>query len=71
MLIIGQIVISIILIVLVLLQERSGGLGALFGGGGGATPYQTRRGLEKFIFSATILTAVVFAALAIINLFIV
>lgn len=71
MLIIGQIVISIILIGLVLLQERSGGLGALFGGGGGATPYQTRRGLEKFIFSATIVAAVVFAALAIINLFIV
>lgn len=68
MLVIGQVVISIILIVLVLFQERGGGLGALFGGGGGGTPYHARRGLEKFIFWATIAAAAIFAALAVANL---
>lgn len=67
MLLIAQVVVSIILIVLVLLQQRSAGLGTLFGGTGG-TPYQTRRGLEKIIFWATIVTAVVFSALAVLNL---
>ncbi len=67
MLAIAQIVVSIILIVLVLLQERQAGLSTIFGGGGG-TPYQTRRGLEKFIYWGTIVAAAVFAALAILNL---
>ncbi len=71
MLVIGQIVISIILIVLVLVQERGEGLGALFGGGGGGTSYHTRRGLEKIIFWSTIVSAIIFAALAILNLFII
>jgi len=66
-LIISQIVVSLILIFLVLIQERSAGLSILFGGAGG-TPYQTRRGIEKFIFWATIGTAIIFAALAIIHL---
>ena len=70
MLITSQVVVSIILIVLVLLQERGAGLGSLFGGGGGGTPYQTRRGLEKIIFWSTIVAAVIFATLAILNLFI-
>jgi protein translocase SecG subunit len=70
MLVIAQVVVSIILITLVLLQERGGGMGAIFGGGAGA-PYQTRRGLEKGIFWGTIISAAIFAILAIINLFIV
>ena len=69
MLNIAQVVISVILIALVLIQERSAGTSGLFGGGGGGgAPYQTRRGLEKFIYWATIVSAVIFAALAIINL---
>lgn len=67
MLIIAQVVISIILIGLILIQERSSGLSGVFGGQG-ATPYQTRRGLEKFIYWGTIGAAVIFAALAILNL---
>ncbi len=67
MLVIAQVIISIVLIVLILIQERSSGLSTIFGGGGG-TPYQTRRGLEKVIFIATIITAVIFAILAILNL---
>lgn len=67
MLLIAQVVVSVILIILVLIQQRSAGLGALFGGAGG-TPYQTRRGLEKFIYWGTIAAAVIFAALAVLNL---
>ncbi len=67
MLTIAQIVVSLILIALILLQERSAGLGGVFGGAGG-TPYQTRRGVEKAIFWGTIGAAVLFAALALVNL---
>ncbi|MBI4119399.1 MAG: preprotein translocase subunit SecG [Parcubacteria group bacterium] len=62
----GQIVTAIVLIVLILLQERSSGLSGVFGGEGGF--YQTRRGLEKGIFIGTIVFAVLFAALAILDL---
>ncbi len=67
MLLIAQIVTALILITLVLLQERSSGLSGAFGGAG-ATPYQTRRGLEKTVFAGTIIVGIIFAALAILNL---
>lgn len=62
-----QIAIAIILIVLILLQERSAGLSGIFGGEGGGF-YQTRRGLEKTIFIATIVFAVLFVGLAVYQL---
>ena len=61
-----QVIVSIILIILVLLQERSSGLSNVFGGGG--TPFETRRGLEKKIYQATIVTAAAFFILAILNI---
>jgi len=67
MLLTAQVIVSIILIVLVLIQERAGGLGSLFGGAGG-TPYQTRRGVEKIAFIATIILAILFGVIAILNL---
>lgn len=62
-----EIVVSVILIVLILLQERSSGLSGVFGGGGDSS-YQTRRGLEKGVYYATIVFGVIFAAIAIANL---
>lgn len=62
-----QIVVALVLIVLILLQERSSGLSGVFGGGG-STPYQTRRGMEKIIFWATIVCGILFAVFAILNL---
>ena len=62
-----QIIVSIALIVLILLQERSSGLSGIFGGEGGGF-YQTRRGLEKLVFSGTIVLAVLFVGLAILQL---
>jgi len=62
-----QIAVSIALVVLILLQERSAGLSGIFGGEGGGF-YQTRRGLEKLIFIATVVLAAVFVALALAQL---
>ena len=67
MLTIAEIIVAIILIVLILIQERSSGLSGVLGGFGG-TPYQTRRGMEKLIFRATIGAGVLFFLLAIANL---
>lgn len=61
-----QIIVSVALVALILLQERSSGLSGIFGGEGGV--YQTRRGMEKLIFGGTIVLAVIFAGLAIVQL---
>ncbi|MBM3281207.1 MAG: preprotein translocase subunit SecG [Candidatus Harrisonbacteria bacterium] len=64
----AQIAVSVILIILVLLQERGSGLGGAFGGSEAPGFYQARRGLEKVVFTSTIILTVVFVALAFVNL---
>jgi len=49
---------AIVLMVLILLQNRGTGLSGIFGGSGSV--YQTKRGLEKNIFIATIVTSIIF-----------
>ncbi len=64
-----QIAVSVILIIIVALQEQSADAPGAFGGlGGGSAFYQTRRGLEKFLFGATIVLIAAFIALAALNL---
>lgn len=58
-----QIVLAIILVVFVLLQQRGSGLGMAFGGDGNV--YRSRRGIEKFLFIATIIIATMFCAAAV------
>lgn len=41
-----------------MLQQKGGGLGSAFGGDGAV--YRSRRGLEKTLFAATIVLAVLF-----------
>ena len=53
-----QAVLAILLIVEILMQQRGSGLGLAFGGSGEV--YGVRRGAEKFIFFATIVTASLF-----------
>lgn len=54
-----MIVVSALLVVTVLLQQRGAGLSGTFGGDGSGA-YHTKRGLEKMIFFATIVLAVLF-----------
>lgn len=63
---IAQVIVSILLIVVVLLQNRGTGLGSAFGGSGGV--YLTKRGLEKKLFIATIVIAVIFFSLSLIGI---
>lgn len=49
---------AILLILLVLLQQRGASLGAGFGGSGEL--FTERRGLEKSLYNATIVLAVIF-----------
>ena len=62
-----QFVIAILLIICILLQQRGSGLGAAFGGEGSV--YRTKRGAEKFIFTFTVILAVLFLGLALINVY--
>ena len=62
------IIAAILMVVSILLQERGTTLGGAFGGEGNV--YSGRRGAEKFLFYSTIVFAVIFVGLAIVNLFI-
>ncbi|MCD6097219.1 preprotein translocase subunit SecG [bacterium] len=60
-----QLVASILLIVFVVLSSRSSGLLGVLGGE--STPFQTKRGVEKWVFRTTIVIAVVFLAISILR----
>ncbi len=60
-------VVAIAIIVLILLQERSAGVSGIFGGSEGGF-YQTRRGIEKTFFIATIVLIGVFAVISLVSL---
>ena len=64
-LLIAQAVVAILLTASILLQNRGAGLGSTFGGDFGG--YYTKRGMEKFLVYATVVFAVTFFVLAIIN----
>lgn len=61
-----QLIAAIILIILVLLQRRGAGLGSAFGGEGNV--YRQKRGLEKHIFVLTIIIAVIFLGISLVNI---
>lgn len=60
-----QIVLSILLIVAILMQQRGAGSSGLFGGVGGV--YQQRRGMERYLFVATIILSILFLASALVS----
>lgn len=64
-LLIAQAVVAVLLVVAILLQNRGSGLGAAFGGDFGG--YYTKRGLEKFFLYATVVFALIFLILGIVN----
>jgi protein translocase SecG subunit len=63
-----QIVLSVALIICVLLQQTGASLGGAFGGDNFSAAYHTRRGMEKYLFWATIVISVLFALCAFIAL---
>lgn len=62
-----QIVFAVLLIIFVLIQQRGSGLGMAFGGEGNV--YRSRRGIEKILFYATIIIAVLFCLTAVLSVF--
>lgn len=63
-----QIVLSVLLAVCILLQRTGASLGGAFGADNFSSGFHTRRGLERTLFYATIVLAVLFALSALINL---
>jgi len=63
---IAQIIVSLLLVIAILLQNRGSGLSAVFGGGGNI--YRTKRGLEKGLFTLTIILVFLFIAIGVLNL---
>ncbi len=63
-----QIVLSVLLIGAILLQRTGASLGGAFGADNFSSGFHTRRGLEKTLFYATIVLAVLFALSALVNM---
>lgn len=63
-----QIVIAVLLVATILLQQRGAGLGSAFGSEGGV--YYKKRGMEKIIFTGTVVLAVLFILIAFIRMLI-
>lgn len=61
-----QIIISIVLIILVMLQSKDSGLSTPFGATN--TGYQTKSGPEKAIFVLTIISAISFILVSVLNI---
>ena len=65
-----QVVLSVLLMVSVLLQRTGASLGGAFGADNFSSGFHTRRGLEKTLFRATIVLAILFAISALLHLLI-
>jgi len=61
----AQVVLAVLLVASILLQARGTGLGASFGGEGNV--YRTKRGVEKRLFQATIVLAILFFGVSLAN----
>ena len=55
-----QIIVSILLTVSILLQQRGASIGGAFGGDNFSSTFYKRRGVEKILFQATIVLAIIF-----------
>ncbi len=65
-----QIILSVVLVTCILLQQTGASLGGAFGGDNFTAGYHTRRGSEKYLFWASILVGILFAATAFVALLI-
>jgi preprotein translocase subunit SecG len=64
-----QIILSVLLVAVIMLQRTGAQVGGAFGGSDNmSSAFHTRRGLEKTLFTATIVIAILFAVSALLNL---
>ncbi len=59
-------VVMVVLIIVIAMQNKSSGLSNVFGGAGNVI--QTRRGVDKWLFYATIVLGVLFVGLSVTSL---
>ncbi len=65
---ISQIIISVLLIAGIIMQNSSAGLSGAFGGSDSIDAgYHTRRGFEKWLFNTTVILAILFAVVSLVN----
>lgn len=62
-----DIIVMVVLIIVITLQNKSSGLSTVFGGSGNIM--QTRRGIDKWLFYATIIFGILFVVINISFLF--
>jgi preprotein translocase subunit SecG len=65
-----QVVLSVVLIVCILLQQTGASMGGALGGDNFSAAYHTRRGMERTLFFASIVVAVLLAGSALLALLI-
>jgi len=63
---ISQLVLAVLMGVAILLQQRGSGLGGAFGGS--SNVFSTKRGIDKTLFRATIVIAVLFFLVSLLSL---
>ena len=61
-----QFILSALLIAVILLQQKGTGLSGVFGGS--SNIYSTKRGVDKILYTATIVISVIFFGLSLIRL---
>jgi len=66
--VIAQIAIAVLLTVVILLQNRGTGLSGVFGGSGAV--YRTKRGIEKTLFTLTIILSILFLGISFLHIII-
>ncbi len=66
----AQIILSILLIASILLQQRGASIGGAFGTDNFSSTFYKRRGIEKVLFQATIVIAILFVLSALVALLI-
>jgi len=62
------IILAVLLVIFILLQARGAGVGGIFGGGGNV--YLAKRGIEKKLYQATVVIAILFFGVALVNVLI-
>ena len=64
-LIVIQFISAVLLIGAIMLQHRGAGVSEVFGGSGNV--YRTKRGLEKILFTSTIILSIIFFGVSLIQ----